>query len=198
MQTESNITTSKWFDYARQLYEQDPKVDPPPLVNIDTKLFMVQEVEMGIKKLGARKEKDLAKLQEEYPKWGLRFLSPHITKNFNNIIHQGFSTDWTTSMTIPLFKNGDVNNPSNYRNIMINPLFENLFGSMLENKISKWAQERDKRAKGKVGFRPKHSIVDHCITLKHIIEKFREKEEEVYGCFVDFIKAFDTVPRDKL
>jgi hypothetical protein len=82
VQTENNITTSKWFDYARQLYEQDPKVDPPPLVNIDTKLFTVQEVEMGIKRLGARKAKDLDELQVEYLKWGLKnsFTSHH--KNF--------------------------------------------------------------------------------------------------------------------
>lgn len=59
---------------------------------------------------------------------------------------------------------------------------------MLENKISKWAEERDKRAKGKGGFRPKHSTVDHCITLTHIIEKFWEKKEEVFCCFVDFRK----------
>ena len=82
MQTENNITASKWFDYARQLYEKDPKVDPPPMVNIDTKLFTVQEVEMGIKRLGAGKSK-------EYLKWGLKILAPHITKIFNNII---FST----------------------------------------------------------------------------------------------------------
>ena len=57
MQNKNNITTYKWFDYARQLYEQDPKFDPPPLVNIDTKLIIVQEVDMGIKKLGVGKEK---------------------------------------------------------------------------------------------------------------------------------------------
>ena len=198
VQTENNITAAKWFDYARQLYEQDPKVDPPPLVNIDTKLFTEQEVEMGIKRLGAGKAKDLDELQVEYLKWGLKFLSPHITKIFNNIIQQGFPTDWTTSMAIPLFKSGDVNNPSNYRTIMINPLFAKLFGSMLEKKISKWAEERDKRAKGQAGFRPKHSTVDHCITLRHIIEKAWEEKEEVFCCFVDFRKAFDTVPRDKL
>ena len=37
---------------------------------------------------------------------------------------------------------------------MIKPLFARLFGSMLEKKIRKWAEEKDKRAKGKVGFRP--------------------------------------------
>ena len=101
-------------------------------------------------------------------------------------------------MEIPLLKSGDVNNPSNYRTIMINPFFAKLFGSMLENKINTWAKERDKHAKGQAGFIPKHSTVDHCITFRHIIEKFWEKKEEVFCCFVYFIKSFDTVPRDKI
>jgi hypothetical protein len=69
------------------------------------------------------------------------------------------------------FQQWDVNNPSNYRTIMIIPLFAKLFGSMLENRISMWAEEGDKRAKGQAGFRPKHSMIDHGITLRHIIEK---------------------------
>ena len=60
---ENKITYFEWFCYARQLYKQDTKVDPPPLVNTDTKLITVQEVEMGIKKLGVGKEKYLAELQ---------------------------------------------------------------------------------------------------------------------------------------
>jgi hypothetical protein len=171
---------------------------PPPLVNTTTKLFTVQEIEVGIKNLGVGKAKDLVELQAEYLKWGSKTLAPHIMKIFNNIIQQGFPTDWTTSLAIPLFKSGDVNNPSNYRTIMINPLFAKLFGSMLENRISRWAEEGDKRAKGKAGFRPKHSTIDHSITLRHIIEKVWEKKEEAFCCFVDFKKAFDTVPRDKL
>jgi hypothetical protein len=81
---------------------------------------------------------------------------------------------------------------------MINPLFPKLFGSMLENRISRWAKERDKCAKGKAGFIPKHSTIDHGITLRHIIEKVWEKKEEVFCCFVDFKKDFDTVPRENL
>ena len=69
---------------------------------------------------------------------------------------------------------------------------------MLENRISKWAEERGKRAKGQAGFRPKHSMGDHGITLRHIIEKVWEKKKEDLCCFVDFEKAFDTIPRDKL
>ena len=63
---------------------------------------------------------------------------------------------------------------------MINPLFAKLFGSMLENQISKRAEERGKHAKGQAGFRPKHSTVDHGVTLRHIIEKVWEKKEEAF------------------
>ena len=54
------------------------------------------------------------------------------------------------------------------------------------------------RRKGQAGFRPKHSTVDHGITLRHIIEKVWEKKGEAFCYFVDFKKSFDTVPRDKL
>jgi len=56
IQTGNSITTSKLFNYARQLYEQDPKGDPNPLVNTHIELFTMQEIEMGIKKLGVEKE----------------------------------------------------------------------------------------------------------------------------------------------
>lgn len=128
----------------------------------------------------------------------MNILAPHIMGIFKNIIQQGFPRDSTTSLAIPLFKSGDINNPSNYRTIIINPLFENLLSNMVENRISKWAVVKEKREKGQAGFRPKHSTVDHCITLRHIIEKVWEGKEEVFFCFVDFKKEFDKVPRDKL
>ena len=94
---------------------------------------------IGIKKLKIGKEKDLVELRAEYIKWGRNTLALHIMKIFNNIIQQGFPRVWTTSLAIPLFKSGDINNPSNYRTILINPLFAKFFGSMVENRINKWA-----------------------------------------------------------
>jgi hypothetical protein len=47
----------------------------PPLVHTTTKLFTVQEIEVGIKKLGVGKAKDLIELQAEYLKWGSKTLA---------------------------------------------------------------------------------------------------------------------------
>jgi hypothetical protein len=197
-QTENNITTYQWFEYAKQFYEQDPKVNlpPAPWSTLLLSSSLCKKLRWVSKSWVLEKQK--VELQAEYLKWGSKTLAPHIMKIFNNIIQQRFPTDWTTSLAIPLFKSGEVNNPSNYRTMMINPLFAKLFGSMLENRINKWAEEGDKRAKGQAGFRPKHSTIDRGITLRHIIEKVWAKKEEAFCCFVDFKKAFDMVPRDKL
>ena len=74
-QTENNIKVDQWLEYARQLYERNSKVEPPPpLVNTTTvtKIFTVQEIELGIKKLGVGKAKDLVELQAEYLKLGFK------------------------------------------------------------------------------------------------------------------------------
>ena len=63
-QTKNNITTPQWLNYARQLYEKKIKANNPPLVNTSIILFIVQEIEMGIKKLGVGKAKDLVDLQQ--------------------------------------------------------------------------------------------------------------------------------------
>jgi len=116
----------------------------------------------------------------------------------NEVIQIGFPIEWTTSLTISLLKNGYVNNPSNYQTIMINPLFEKLFGSMLQHRISIREKEKGKRAKGKGDFRPKHSTIDKCITLRNIVEQIWDKKEEAFCFFVEFKKVFDTISRETL
>ena len=48
------------------------------------------------------------------------------------------------------------------------------------------------------GFRPGRSTTDQVFTLKQIAEKSWEHGKYHFACFVDFKKAYDRVPRDKL
>jgi hypothetical protein len=43
-----------------------------------------------------------------------------------------------------------------------------------------------------------YQTTDHIFTLRAIIEEARHRSSKVYCCFVDFRKAFDTVPREAL
>ena len=88
--------------------------------------------------------------------------------------------------------------PSNYQTIMIIPLLAKLYGIILEKKINEWLEMEGKRAKGQAGFRKNHSTTDHLITLRIIAKKCRNNKSNMFCCFVDFRKAFDTVPRNNM
>ena len=73
-----------------------------------------------------------------------------------------------------------------------------LLGSILEQEIGTWAEKNNQRARGQAGFRPKHSTIDHLISLRVLMEESRLKGKPLFCRFVDFKKAFDMVPRDGL
>ena len=81
---------------------------------------------------------------------------------------------------------------------MINPLLAKLYGIILKKKISIWLESEGERAKGQVGFRRQHSTTNHLVTLRIIVEECRNDKSNLFCCFVDFRKAFDTVPRNNL
>ena len=81
---------------------------------------------------------------------------------------------------------------------MISPLLAKLYGIILEKKISIWLESEGKWAKGQAGFKRHHSTMDHLITLRIIMEECRNDKSNLFCSFVDFRKAFDTVPRNNL
>jgi hypothetical protein len=78
------------------------------------------------------------------------------------------------SLIVPIFKNGDY--------------LAKLYGIILEKKISIWLEIHGKRAKGQAEFRRYHSIVDHLVTFRIIVEEFRNSKTNLFCCFVDFRK----------
>ena len=47
--------------------------------------------------------------------------------------------------------------------------------------------------KTQAGFRKGRGTRDHIFNLRNIIEKFREIDEDLHICFIDYSKAFDCV-----
>jgi len=81
---------------------------------------------------------------------------------------------------------------------MISPILAKLYGIILEKKINGWLEMEGKRAKGQASFRRNHSTTEHLLTLRIIAYKWRNNNSYLFCCFVDFRKAFDTVPRSNV
>ncbi|MCO5558477.1 hypothetical protein L7F22_012061 [Adiantum nelumboides] len=83
---------------------------------------------------------------------------------------------------------------------MIGHYLAKIYGSILERELSVWAERHGHRARGQARFRQGFSTLDHILTVRALIEERRAQGDRrrLYCCFVDFRKAFDSVPRFRL
>ena len=105
---------------------------------------------------------------------------------------------WALSALTPVFKSGETSDPGNYRGIAVGTVVAKLYASMINSRLSAWAEEKGLRAQGQAGFREDHRCSDHLLALRTLIEQQRSRKKQLYACFVDFTKAYDTIPRDLL
>ena len=87
----------------------------------------------------------------------------------------------------------------NYRGISLLCTLSKIFCSILNSRLNKWADEKELLSDGQLGFRKGNRTSDALIIMHNVIDFYCQKRKKsLFGCFVDFQKAFDTIPRDKL
>ena len=85
-----------------------------------------------------------------------------------------------------------------YRGIAVGALLAKLYACMLNETPMKWTEQHQLRARGQAGFCKDHRTTDQTFVVRTLIEKAKADKQPLYSCFVDFKKAYDTVPRDLL
>ena len=100
---------------------------------------------------------------------------------------------------VPIHKKGDKSDPGNYRGITLMSCLGKLFIAILNNRLIIYATENNILSISQLGFVAGNRCSDAHIIINNIVRKYcHKKGEKIYSCFVDFSKAFDTVPRDIL
>ena len=159
------------------------------------------EVRQAIRRLKAGKACGLDDILAEFIKSAEHVVIPFLTKLFNHIFNTGnFPESWSKAVIIPLFKKGDKNNPENYRGISLLSIVSKVFTSILNNRLTKWAEQEHKICEEQAGFRKNYGTSDHIFTLVSMIKQclFGSKKSKFYVAFIDYAKAFDSVDRESL
>ena len=73
-----------------------------------------------------------------------------------------------------------------------------LYASLLTRRLAEWTERHHLRAVGQAGFRAAHNTADQMLVMRTLIESARAAREPLFVCFVDFRKAYDSVPRLRL
>ena len=135
----------------------------------------------------------------EMLKFSLGFLALALTKLFNTVFSYGhFPLSWNTTFQVPLYKKGDELNCDNYRGINVTSCLGKVFTSLLAERLQNYLAHLGKLSPNQAAFRKHHGTVDH-ITLKTLNTKYvKMRKLELFCCFVDFRKAFDSVNLTRL
>ena len=71
-----------------------------------------------------------------------------------------------------------------------------LFTKIVNNRLVEWADKNEKLYDIQAGFRKGKGTIDNIFVLQCLVDKYLGKEKgHFYSVFVDFSKAFDSVPR---
>ena len=160
--------------------------------------FTAADVAHGIQGL-RRGASTLGFLTVQALKAAAPLLSPCIAALYNALPSAGsLPPSWALSAITPIHKSGDATDPGNYRGIAVGCVLARLYASLLNTRLTSWAERKGLRAHGQAGFREDHRCSDQLLVLRTLVEQEREARKPLYTCFVDFRKAYDSVPRDLL
>ena len=101
---------------------------------------------------------------------------------------------WCLDLINPIFKDGILNDPNNYRGICISSALLKIICSLLNFRLQTFCDEQKLISDNQIGFKKDHRTSDHLLTLKCIVKKYVTiGHDKIFACFVDFKKAYDSV-----
>ena len=119
---------------------------------------------------------------------------------FNSILESNeIVPEWVIGTIVPIHKKGSKLDPTNYRGITLMSCLGKLFLSVLNKRLLLFSNHNKILSDNQLGFMAGNRTSDAHIILHNIIRKHCHKNnEKIFSCFIDFAKAFDTIPRDIL
>jgi len=182
-------------DIVEQEYETLPFI---AIEELDSEITY-EEVVLAIQKAKANKAAGPDGIPAEFFKNATPEFIEKLTLCFNRMFDTGsVSINFQRNIIFPLFKKGDVNDPSNYRGISFQNSIAKIFTYILLNRLTLWVEGNSLLSEYQAGFRKGYSTVDNIFCLSSLSRYYIDKGKKLYALFIDFKAAFDSIIRKKL
>jgi len=133
----------------------------------------------------------------------LKHCADEITPILHVIFTQSLSTsllpnDWLKANICPIHKKGSRSNVANYRPISLTSICAKVLEHIIYHSIMNHLNENNILIENQHGFRANHSCVTQLIKLTEDISFALDHQKQIDLILLDFSKAFDTVPHQRL
>uniref|UniRef100_A0A1I8BY63 Reverse transcriptase domain-containing protein n=1 Tax=Meloidogyne hapla TaxID=6305 RepID=A0A1I8BY63_MELHA len=126
-------------------------------------------------------------------------ISPYLSEIFRASIDSGSIPEiWKSSIVVPIFKKGERNNPENYRPISLTCAICRVIERIIVTKIYEFLTRNKLISENQFGFLRNRSTTLQLIKTINDFSDAMENKKNIDCIYLDFQKAFDSVPHDLL
>jgi hypothetical protein len=181
--------------------EHDP--GPLPVRHQYNEMQDVVFTEPGIKKLLTELKEKKASGPDGIPTIMLKIFAKWIAPIFCYLFQKSYDSseipdDWRHALVHPIYKSGSKTDPLNYRPISLTSVACKMFEHVLASGINCFLDNHDLTFSRQHGFRQRYSCETALSSVVYEIGNSLDDGQEVDALFLDFRKAFDTVPHRRL
>ena len=170
---------------------------------VEDTLFLKPVTEEEIIKLVNNSKHKKSKDHDDIDMCLVKKIIPHLVTPlehiFNTSLQKGvFPEGMKLARVIPLFKNGDMNDFTNYRPISLLSQFSKILEKIFHNRMMSFIDDKQILCKSQYGFRKNMST---SLAILELVEEITTSIDDckfTVGVFIDLKKAFDTVDHNIL
>ena len=205
MITDAEKVMSRWKEYFDELYNETNPVDEATLNQIvensdknPCQGILMEEVARAVKRLKDRKAPGVdnitaAEIKAATEGSGLLIAHQLLTRIWDEEI---FPVEWKQAVIVPIYKKKDKLDCNNYRGVSLLCHYSKILTSIIMERIKMRTEEI--LSEEQAGFRPSRSTIDQIFTLRRLSEKYIDANRNLFLCYIDFKKAFDSIWRKGL
>uniref|UniRef100_A0A674KC54 Reverse transcriptase domain-containing protein n=1 Tax=Terrapene triunguis TaxID=2587831 RepID=A0A674KC54_9SAUR len=159
----------------------------------------VSEVEAKLEQLNGTKSGRPDDLHPRILKELAQEIASPLAIIFNESVNSGVvPLDWRIANVVPIFKKGKKSDPGNYRPVSLTSVICKVLEKILKEKVVKDLEVNGNWDKLQHGFTKGRSCQTNLISFFEKVTVFLDKGNAVDLIYLDFSKAFDTVPHEEL
>ena len=106
--------------------------------------------------------------------------------------------DWKTAHVTPIFKKGQKSSTTNYRPVSLTSVPGKVMEKVIKETLMSHLKRNNLVKKSQHGFMPNKSCTTNLLAFLEAVTKAVDEGKDVDVIYLDFAKAFDLVPRQRL
>ena len=167
--------------------------------SIDSILFSTEDVFQALCKIDPRKSSGPDTIPGRLLKEGAPFIAEPLARLFTHSLETGvLPEDWTTAYVTPIHKKEDKRLPQNYRPISLTSLVVKVMERLVSSQLAVFLDANGVLSPLQHGFRPGHSCLTQLLQTIHDWAHSLDRASSTHVIFIDFAKAFDSIPHERL